>query len=196
MAKVLVFSPHPDDDIIGCGGTIAKHKKICDEIGVVYLTSGGLTDNSHEREGEATRAAKFLGVDSLKFLRWKDHEVAKTPKNFETIIDIVSEFNPGLIYCPTKDDQHIDHKATFDLVTRATNLPTCLYEVYPGMQQIEAEDYEDITEFIDQKIVALKVFKSQKCDLAEAYYNHAKFRGIMSGAGRFCEVLKKYVRNN
>ncbi len=196
MAKVLIFSPHPDDDIIGCGGTIPKHKKISDEIGVVYLTSGGLTDDSHTREREATKAAKFLGVDSLKFLRWKDHEIDKTPKSLETIIDIIHEFSPGLIYCPTRDDQHIDHKATFDLVVRSTKLPICLYEVYPGMQQIEAEDYEDITEFIDKKTVALRMFASQKCDFAEAYYNHAKFRGIMSGIGDFCEVLKKYVRNN
>jgi len=191
--NVLVFAPHPDDDVIGCGGVIAKHKKIDDFVTVVYLTSGGLTDDPAIREQEAINAEKILGADKLKFLKWKDHEVYPTTENRSKIIDVLKEFNPRLIYCPSPQEQHQDHVATFKLVSRAVNTHLYLYEVYPGIFPIETDDYEDITDVLGLKVAALKEFKSQGCNLSEAYRCHARFRGIMSGVGDFCEVFKKHV---
>jgi hypothetical protein len=189
--KVLCFSPHPDDDVIGMGGTIVKHRNIDDYVGVVYLTSGGLTDDPKVREEEVTKAEKILGANQLTFLRWKDHEVGTDEKSREQITDIARKFEPHLVYCPSPDDQHVDHKATFELVKGSINVPIYLYEVYPGMSPVE--EYEDITEVLNKKILALKEFKSQQCDLVEAYRMHARFRGIMSGSGSYCEGFTRYV---
>jgi len=177
--KVLIFSPHPDDAELGMGGSIVKHKNIDDYVVIVYVTSGGFTDNTKEREQEVISAENILGANELKFLRWEDHNVKATEENREKIMDIIKEINPHIVYCPCPEEQHIDHKAVFEMVSKAVNVPLYLYEVYPGMSPVE--EYEDITNTINKKMLALKEFKSQKCDLAEAYRHHAKFRGIMSG---------------
>jgi N-acetylglucosamine malate deacetylase 1 len=189
--KVLIFAPHPDDDVIGMGGSIVKHRGIDDYVTVVYLTSGGYTDDPKVREKEVTEAEKILGANELKFLRWKDHEVQANTESREVIMNIVKENEPHIVYCPSPADQHKDHKATFELVKGAVNIPLYLYEVYPGMSPIE--EYEDITQVLPRKILALKEFKSQKCDLIEAYRMHARFRGIMSGKGEYCEGFQKYT---
>ena len=191
MAKILIFSPHPDDDVIGVGGTIVKHRSIDDYVGIVYLTSGGLTDDPKVREEEVTSAEKILGANELKFLRWKDHEVETDEKSREQIMEIVARFEPHTVYCTGPHEDHKDHRAAFELVRGAVNVPLFLYEVYPGMYPID--EYEDITEFLNKKILALKEFKSQKCDLVEAYRFHARYRGIMSGEGKYCEGFARHV---
>lgn len=194
MARILIIAPHPDDEIIGCGGIIQKHREIEDHVSVLYLTSGDLTDNPNQREQESLDATEFLGVNEYKFLRWKDNRVGETPDARGILIEAIRKMEPHQIYCPSPDDQHIDHKATFELVSKIALVPLYLYEVYPGMRQLEAEDYEDITEQMPKKFGALKQFKSQKCNLAEAYRHHAAFRAMMSGVGDYAECFKPYVR--
>ncbi len=189
--KILCFAAHPDDDVIGMGGTIVKHRSIDDYIGVVYLTSGGLTDNPKVREEEVTRAEKILGANQLTFLRWQDHKVETDEKSREQIMEIIKEFEPHMVYCTGPNEDHKDHRATFELVRGAVNVPLYLYEVYPGMYPVE--EYEDITEVLNKKILALKEFKSQKCDFVEAYRFHARYRGIMSGKGKYCEGFTRYA---
>src|SRR5688500_10110082 len=77
--NVLVLAPHPDDEAIGCGGTIARHTARGDRVSVVFLTSGelGLKHLPREeawgiREGEAGRAAAVLGISSVEFLHRPD----------------------------------------------------------------------------------------------------------------------------
>jgi len=76
MEKLLVFAPHPDDDVIGCGGTIANNTAQGNQVTIVYLTSGengslaySPAELSVVREEEATRAASLLGVSDVIFLR-------------------------------------------------------------------------------------------------------------------------------
>jgi LmbE family N-acetylglucosaminyl deacetylase len=189
--KVLIFAPHPDDDVIGMGGSIAKHRSIDDFVTIIYLTSGGLTDDPEIRETEVTAAEKILGANKLMFLRWKDHEVGTDMTSRNKIRELTMAEEPHIIYCPSPTDQHKDHKATFELVRGIVNVPLYLYEVYPGMSPIE--EYEDITFFLNKKILALREFKSQQCDLVEAYRMHARFHGIMSGKGDYVEAFKRYV---
>ena len=74
--KVLVFAPHPDDETIGCGGSLALHIKAGDPVKVVFLTNGAKGDSSGEiakesyvelRKDEANKACAFLGVTDLEF---------------------------------------------------------------------------------------------------------------------------------
>src|SRR5690348_632327 len=80
--NVLVIAPHPDDESIGCGGTICAHAGHGDRVTVVFLTSGelGLRELTKEeawrvRELEAEKAADILGVASVTFLRRPDRHV-------------------------------------------------------------------------------------------------------------------------
>src|SRR5438552_7167944 len=82
--NVLVVAPHPDDESIGCGGTICLHATRGDRVAAVFLTSGelGLKELAPEeawriRESEAQRAAEILGIAALTFLRCPDWYVGE-----------------------------------------------------------------------------------------------------------------------
>ena len=81
--NLLVLSPHPDDDIIGCGGTLRRYHEEGAAITVVYMTDGrkgGGTYDEEElvlvRKEEAAKAASIIGVDKLIFLDNKDAELS------------------------------------------------------------------------------------------------------------------------
>src|SRR5438270_10321937 len=79
MARVLVVSPHPDDESLGCGGTLHRHVEAGDAVRVVFLTSGehgghGLppSEAGALREQEARRAAEIIGIEEVEFWRLTD----------------------------------------------------------------------------------------------------------------------------
>ena len=80
--NIMVIAPHPDDEAVGCGGTIRLHAERGDRVTAVFLTSGelGLPHLPPEtacriREDEAAVAAEVLGIAALSFLRWPDSHV-------------------------------------------------------------------------------------------------------------------------
>src|SRR5438093_6042513 len=82
--NVLVVVPHPDDESIGCGGTICLHGARGDRVTAVFLSSGELglkalppEDAKRAREDEAKRAAAVLGLASTTFLRYPDWHVGE-----------------------------------------------------------------------------------------------------------------------
>lgn len=214
MVRVLVFSPHPDDELIGCGGSISKHLKQGNEVTVVYMTSGeaGSLKHSKEelaktREKEAAEASKILGVKDLIFLRNPDGYLEYNKDNLVKIIGIIRDKKPDLVYLPHKNDAHKDHMKTNELVIEAVgraagpwfqecrgepwsvNTVLC-YEVWTPLQEISY--VEDITDFINLKIKALEQYKSQIQDIQydEAVKGLNRYRGVMTGKGEYCECFQ------
>jgi LmbE family N-acetylglucosaminyl deacetylase len=215
--RVLVFAPHPDDDIIGCGGSIAKHKKNGHEVSVCYMTSGdsgGQLQSKEEvaqlREQEAVNAERILGVENLHFLRNPDGYLAYDAKNLIQLIELIRKEQPDIVYIPHRADAHKDHIATHELVVEAAkragwrNFHKCkwpswkvttilCYEVWTPLQEVSY--CEDISEFMDLKLEALRHHASQ---LADMKYDSAVeglnlFRGSMTRTGKYGEgfqVLK------
>jgi len=77
--NVLVIAPHPDDETLGCGGTLIRHVQLGDRVSAIFLTSGelGLKQMPQEeawrvRESEAQDAAQVLGLADVHFLRCPD----------------------------------------------------------------------------------------------------------------------------
>src|SRR5687768_13703045 len=88
MKKILVISPHPDDEAIGCGGVISKHVREGEIVEVIFLTSGekgghGRTpvETIVQREKEARDAAKILGISAVHFWREPDGSFQASVKN-------------------------------------------------------------------------------------------------------------------
>src|SRR5687767_3392324 len=117
--NVLVIAPHPDDEVIGCGGVIRLRVERSERVAVVFLTSGelGLKRLAREkaweiREAEAQKAVKILGVATLHFLRQPDwmlgHHVAATAKALKPLLE---QESPAVIYLPHANDGHPDHQA-------------------------------------------------------------------------------------
>lgn len=212
--KVLVFSPHPDDDLLGCGGSIVKHIRNGNEVKIIYMTSGeaGSLRYSKEelgriRKEEAKKVGEFIGISELIFLNNPDGYLEYDRNNLIKIVNIIRKEKPGLIYIPHFKDNHKDHINTFEIVKEAIGRASgpwfqecsgqpwsvdnvLCYEVWTPLQEISY--VEDISDFIETKVEALKFHRSQIQDINydEAIRGLNRYRGIMTGKGKYCECFQ------
>jgi LmbE family N-acetylglucosaminyl deacetylase len=123
--KILVLSPHPDDDIFGCGGTLHRCHLSGSVITSVYMTDGrkGAAAESEAlvriRREEARRAAALIGIDELVFLEHRDGQLKSTPGAVSEMTRIVLALRPDAVYLPFLLDSHPDHLATNDIFVEA-----------------------------------------------------------------------------
>lgn len=130
-----MFAPHPDDETLGCGGTIAKKIAEGNEVIIVVITDGrhafsemlGITsDPSPEelkciRKDEVTMATKILGVPkkNLYFLDFEDGTLERHEREAEEkIVEVLKKYSPVEVYFPFIKDCHPDHRATNRIVNR------------------------------------------------------------------------------
>lgn len=130
--NVVIFSPHPDDETLACGGTIVKKLSEGYTISIVFMTDGrhslsklfGIYSDptpmelKEIRKREAIRAAKILGLKekNLFFLDFEDGRLEKTDKTIKKIIEILIETSPVEVYFPWAYDSPNDHKITSQIV--------------------------------------------------------------------------------
>jgi LmbE family N-acetylglucosaminyl deacetylase len=202
--NVLVIAPHPDDESIGCGGTICLHADRGDRVAAVFLTSGekGLTDVSKEdarriREKEAEDAAGILGISSVTFLRRPDKHLEQDAlQAAEALKPILDREKPEVIYLPHERDFHQDHRASASIVEtalRASENPTPSLRSYEVLTPLTEYDHaEDISPVMRRKLKAVCAHRSQvrqfRYDRATLAMN--RFRGVVAGGGRYAEVFR------
>jgi LmbE family N-acetylglucosaminyl deacetylase len=138
--RSIVLAPHPDDETLGCGGTIRLLLKAKKHIKVVFLTSGDKAEPSNKlsqvfasslsgkdrdlkvrqvseyallREKEAVKALRILGVSDYEFLRFPDRELNTYYKSaLERLLEIVQAYTPDAIYSPSVIELNPDHRTT------------------------------------------------------------------------------------
>jgi LmbE family N-acetylglucosaminyl deacetylase len=202
--NVLVIAPHPDDESIGCGGTICLHADRGDRVSAVFLTSGekGMTDLSVRdarriRERESEDAAGILGISSVTFLRRPDEHLEQDiPNAAQALKPILEREKPEVIYLPHERDFHRDHRASVPIVHTAVRAcgiaaPALLsYEVLTPLTEYDRA--EDISPVIQRKLKAVCAHRSQ---VRQFRYDRAlramnRFRGVVAGAGLYAEVFR------
>lgn len=214
MKRLLVFAPHPDDDVIGCGGTIALNTAQGNHAAIVYLTSGeaGSLDRRPEelaalREDEAAKGAALLGVSDLTFLHQPDGYIAWNRELLENLISIIRSQQPDLIFLPHAREEVRDHQQCSQLViescrraagpwfadcgARPWSAATLLaYEVWTPLERYNLT--VDISAYMATKLNALGRHGSQLADIAydEAVQGLNRYRGITSGAGQYVECFQ------
>jgi len=133
--RVVVVAPHPDDDAIGCGGTLARLAGRGARIGVVYVTDGAASHPKSKRfppsvlrdvrEAEACAALRRLGVrGEPEFLRAPDSGLAQleTDKRRELVAAVarrIARLRANVVFAPWPRDPHPDHVATAAIVRDA-----------------------------------------------------------------------------
>ncbi len=142
--SAIVFSPHQDDETLGCGGTIARKKAAGADIKIVFMTDGS---QSHAhlipgdklksiRAHEALAAAQKLGIDEndVIFLEIPDGTLTKNSAiAMQKVTEIILNFLPSEIFIPYYQDGVADHNATNQVVITAlkqTQFEAAVYE-YP-----------------------------------------------------------------
>ena len=117
--KVLAIVAHPDDEIIGCGGTLIKHKKAGDRLGLVYLGKGREKNNTQNKAKE--NVLKVLEPEYSKSYSFADNkfDVQGIYEIVKAIEYVREEFDPDIVYTHHPLDLNIDHYYTSRAVVTA-----------------------------------------------------------------------------
>lgn len=172
--KILVFAAHPDDEVLGCGGTIAKLAGR-NEITLCIVTDGASAQYSDQRFIEirkkaAEDASKLLGIRNIKTLPFSDQKLDLIPQLElnRTLEKVIDEERPEIIYTHSSHDINKDHRLTYESTMvacrpfrRKVKRLIC-YEL-PGvhLHQFEPNVYVDITDTIDRKLEAFKKYSTE-----------------------------------
>ena len=166
--RLLVLAPHPDDEVIGCGGLVAQHLRERRAVRVVVATDGAQAGAADTREQESRRALSLLGGEaSIEFLSLPDralgHDAA--PRLREELLS----FRPDLILVPSPIEIHPDHLALArvfcELVQRDetlfADLAVARVAFYEVGQPIRPNAIVDISDVAELKYAAIAAHETQ-----------------------------------
>ncbi len=170
--RVLVLAPHPDDETIGCGGSLALHRAAGDPVKVVFLTNGARGDmtGAYSRETyvalrreEAREACRILGITDLEFWKQEDRALAESRGVLQRLRRLLVDYRPGLLYAPSPLEFHPDHRAACFLLQEAVRACENDFEIAfcETGQPLGINTLVDITSVLDLKVAACKAYRSQ-----------------------------------
>ena len=177
--KILCIAVHPDDETLGCGGTLLKHKANGDEIHWLICTTIDKNHSYYEtREKEIEEVSKLYNFDSIHNLELKTMQVDEYSMSelIGKISKVINELKPNIIYLPFKADVHSDHRKIFEAsysCTKSFRYPF-IKKIYMMETLSETEFapsskedsfvpnvFIDISELFEKKIEIMKTFKSE-----------------------------------
>lgn len=216
MNKALVLAVHPDDETLGCGGTLLKHKADGDDIYWLIATSikegcGFSREKVLEREKEIETVKDmydFSGVFNIEIPAMK----ADKSGLHELVVKISEVFNkikPEIIYLPFMNDIHSDHRILFQAAYSCTKTFRCPFIKKVLMMETISETefvpqtkdtvflpnyFVDVSGFLDKKLDIMKVYRSEYGKhpfprSSETIRALATFRGAMAG----CDFAEAFM---
>jgi N-acetylglucosamine malate deacetylase 1 len=171
---ILIIAAHPDDEVLGMGGTIKKLSKK-NKIHLCVVTEGASAqytnkDMIKKRKESCIKAGKILGISTFDFLEFEDMKLDSIPslEINQELEKIIKKHKPTSVYTTPKNDLHKDHQIVFESTSIASrphsntvkNLFS--YEI-PGIVKnpFSPTVYEDISKEISYKIKAFNCYKSE-----------------------------------
>lgn len=189
MKTILVIAAHPDDEVLGCGATIAKHVQLGDKVHVVILAEGATSrDERRDRSQRSTelsqlaeaahRAKEILGVASLTLHDFPDNRMDSV--DLLDIVKIVEssmeKVSPDIVYTHHAGDMNIDHRCTHEAVVTACrphpqqSVSTLLFFEVPSSTEWQLPGsgqpfipnwFVDISDTLAKKLKALEAYESE-----------------------------------
>ena len=180
---VAVIVAHPDDEVLGCEGTISKHKSQNDQVYVVFVSDGvtsrvDSSDNDLKARIKSANSAKeILGVNEIFFLNYPDNKLDTVPflNIVQSLEEILNRIKPDVVYTHHYGDLNIDHRLTNRAVATCRRpMPgNSVFEFF-GFEILSSTDwsivkessfipntYVDISKTLQQKIQALNCYSQE-----------------------------------
>jgi LmbE family N-acetylglucosaminyl deacetylase len=215
LGRTLVIAPHPDDEVLGAGGTMAKLSESGQEVFVAVVTTGKPPIFSEESvarvRAEAKNAHDLLGV---KETFWLDQPAAELSgvKNIVlngAIGDVVQRIAPQTILVPFPGDIHVDHQLVFQSALVASRPHQATYPrtilAYETLSETNwnapyitppfvPNVYLDISNYLERKISAMRKFTSQlRSPPHERSVESLRSLAVMRGATVHREAAESFV---
>lgn len=179
---VLVVAPHPDDEVLGCGGVIARHSDHGDQVHVLVITRGipelFSLDLVEQARSELRQAHELLGVVSSRFLDFPAPRMDTVPRHTvsDAIGRVLKELRPHTMYVPHFGDLHFEHGLTYEsCLVAARPIGNCSVRrilAYETLSETEwgppvagaafqPTVFVDIEPYLAKKLAAMACFRSQ-----------------------------------
>ena len=160
----LVFAPHPDDETLGMGGTIALATSKGIAVYVIFMTNGDRGGNPAVRIKESNDATTVLNIKKSFYLNLNDRNIAVEKLPEKILIEIINTTQPNILFLPSFQEIHPDHRATTHKVlnflkNRYSSFKVWFYEIN---RHGEVNYLVDISSVIDFKKKAIDCYKSQQ----------------------------------
>lgn len=166
---LLVLAPHPDDEVIGCGGLVALHLREGRAVHIVVATDGAQAGDGAQREAESRTALALLGDATIEFLRFPDRNLENASDLDGRLAAILHQRRPDLIAVPSPLEIHPDHmalsRAFCELIARDPSLFAHLAIARVAFYEVSAplrpNALVDITPVAADKYAAIEAHTSQ-----------------------------------
>ena len=212
--KVLVVAAHPDDEVLGVGGTILRHTMMGDQVRILIMAEGVTSRDDvrdtqkhaaelHALHEKAQQVAKFLGAEKVELLSFPDNRMDEVDllDVVKSIEQLVESFHPQVVYTHHAGDVNIDHQRTHEaVITACRSLPKASVQELYFFETLSSTEwqmptagkvflpamYVDISEVLEKKIAALKLYASEMRDYPHprsyrAVKALAEYRGMTAG---------------
>lgn len=205
--KILVIAPHPDDETLGCGGILFKHKAEGDEIYWLIVTgiskdTGWANDAVIKRDNEMNSVSKKYGFSDVFNLRLPTTKIDTLPLSdlIGKITDVYKNIKPDVIYMPFAYDVHTDHQiiakalqSTFKWFRYPHIKKVYMYETLSETEFNIVENrvfrpnvFINISQYLGNKIETMKIYDGEMGDFPfprseKAIRSLAALRGAQSG---------------
>ena len=183
--RVVVIAAHPDDELLGAGGTLARHVRDGDEVHAIIVADGAGSRYPDELvstlEKQARRAAEVIGFTSLQFLSLPDQRLDTVPliELTQRLEGVLDEIEPGTVYTHFPEDVNADHR----LVSRCA-WTACRPYARPQLQkfavfetpsstewawpmpgtEFRPNQFVDVTDTLETKIAAMECYETELRD--------------------------------
>ncbi len=205
--KTIVVAPHPDDEVLGVGGTLLRRKAEGAKVAWLIVTNisvetGWSEEKVRQRSDEINRVRELFRFDEVFMLYFPTTQLDRVPMSdlVTAVSDVFLSFQPTEVFVPHPSDVHTDHRIVFDAVASCTK-----WFRYPSIKRILAYEtlsetdfclntdaafrpnvFMNIEQFLEGKLRAMSLYSSELGTLPfprshEAIRALAILRGVASG---------------
>ena len=181
MKNIVIVTPHPDDETLGCGGTILKYIEQGHKVfWLIITTAGDFVSNEwkQKRMQEITQVAKQYNFEKTFELNLEAATLDQVADSLLVgeISKVFLEIHPNIVYVPYPSDIHSDHKAVFEATMACTKwfrypsvekvlayetLSETDFTINPDANNFRPNVYINIEKYLDKKIELMNIYESE-----------------------------------